>query len=293
MKGYWVEGATLKALWSELPYGAEPFAALDWWEAMGVPWGAFVLQKGQKPVAAWPFAVRQVALFRLYRQPLGVPWLPVRLAEPLSDRPTARLHQIASLTAALAETLVHYPWTYVAGTLAPQWSYLPSLTQWGLRVRGSGSFVLLPGQLQPPAELRRKVRQAGELPFFTLPPQDAYSFWAAHRPVGVSGKFARPLKRLIESLPAQWRAWAIGHPGQAVALFLWGIERVWYIASARSPQAHSQAMTRLLYEVIQLSQAEGKTFDFCGSVLPTIERFFRQYGPSWEPRYFFSAWRLW
>lgn len=293
MKGYWAEGAALKALWSELPYGTEPFAAAEWWEAMGIPWGAFVLQNRHKVIAAWPFGVRRLGVFRLYRQPLVVPWLPVRLAEPLPQSPTARLHQIASITAAFAETLAHYPRAYIAGTLSPEWSYLPPFTQRGLRVRGSGSFVLLPGQFQPTAELRRKVRQAQELPFFLLAPQEAYRFWAQHRPAGVSEKLARLLGPLIESLPTQWRAWAIGYPVQAVALFLRGKQRLWYIASARSPEAHSQAMTRLLYEVIQLSHSEGQTFDFSGSTLPTIERFFRQYGPTWELRYFFSAWRLW
>lgn len=258
---------------------------------MGSPWGAFVVEEAGRPHAAWPLRTCSLGLFRLYRQPLILPWVPVRLAEPLPSPPTARLRRIAHLLSALAHAIQNQPRAYIAGSLAPAWSYLPPLVQHKLRVQGAGSFVLRKGEFLASAELRRKVRQAAALPFYRIAPTEAYAFWTQHRPEGVSPKAASLLGRLI-SLP-MWQAWAIGEPPQAIGLFLSASDRIWYIASARTPQAHPQAMTRLLYEVLQHSQSEGQVFDFCGSVLPTIERFFRQYGPAWEPRYFFSAWRLW
>lgn len=291
MKGYWLEGEALAQVWSQLPVGREPFSAYEVWQAMGEPWGAFVLEETGRPLAAWPFGLRSLGWFRLYRQPLILPWVPVRLAEPLANSSAARLRQIAHLLGGLAQAVRRQPRSYIAGALGPLWSYLPPLVQHNLRVRGAGSLVLQVGQFVPTAELRRKVRQVSCLPFQAIAPTEAYAFWVQHRPKGVSAKAAALLGRLVSL--SFWRAWVIGEPPQAVGLFLEAPDRLWYIAGARSPQAHAQAMTRLLYEVIQLSQREEKTFDFCGSTLPTIERFFRQYGPVWEPRYFFSAWRLW
>lgn len=291
MKGYWLEGEALAQVWSQLPIGEEPFSAYEVWQAMHRPWGAFVVEEAGRPLAAWPFSVRSLGLFRLYRQPLVLPWVPVRLAQPLPSSPTARLRQLAHLLSGLAKAIQSQPRTYVAGALGPRESYLPPLVQHKLRVYGAGSLVLRAGEFAPTTELRRKVGQALALPFQAIPPAEAYAFWSQHRPKGVSEKTASLLGQLV-SVP-MWRAWVIGSPPQAVGLFLEGSDRLWYIAGARSPKAHSQAMTRLLYEVISLAQEEKKSFDFCGSTLPGVERFFRQYGPSWEVRYFFSSWRLW
>ncbi len=61
-----------------------------------------------------------------------------------------------------------------------------------------------------------------------------------------------------------------------------GKNRAWYIAGAHWQPG--QAFVRLIAHAIQTASQEGKVFDFMGSYLPGIERFFRQFGGAWENR---------
>ena len=286
MKTYWAEGSTLKQVWHSLPYAEEPFLAWEWWESLGLPWGAVVIEAGSTPQAAWPFAVRIVGPLRLYRQPLGMPWLAPRLYAPL----TQEAHQtpyLRLLTAHIQRTRLSF-W---AASLSPAWSYLPPFAQAGIPLYADGSLVLGPGEFAPDRDLRRKLRQAEGLPVYALSPTEGFSLWEGHPPPGVKRQFIEGLRRLLQ-WPHPWQSLAVGQPPQAVGLFLVGEKRVWYIASARLPGAHPQAMTRLLTEAIHHAHATQKNFDFSGSILPGVERFFLSFCPHWEKRYRFSTWRL-
>ncbi len=276
----------LKQVWGSLPYAEEPFLAWEWWESLGLPWGAVVIEAGSTPQAAWPFAVRIVGPLRLYRQPLGMPWLSPRLYTPL----TTDAHRAPYLRL-LTEHIQRTRLSFWAASLSPAWSYLPPFAQAGIPLQADGSFILGPGEFAPDRDLRRKLRQAEELPVYALSPMEAFSLWEGHPPPGVKKQFIGGLRRLLR-WPQPWQALAVGQPPQAVGLFLVGEKRVWYIASARLPEAHPQAMTRLLTEAIQHAHTIQKTFDFSGSLLPGVERFFLSFCPHWEKRYRFSTWRL-
>lgn len=278
MKARWVEGLPLQQVWASFRVG-EPFEAWAWWEAMERPFGAVLMENRGEPVALWPLALRKIGPLRAYRQPIGLPWSPllVRLG---AGEESPSLEKQASVLRALAAWIQAQP-AWVEGGLPPQWQYLPALRQGGLWPRVVGSFVLQPGAFVPSADLRRKLRQAAEVPLLPVPASEAYSLWQAHKPKGVSAGFAALLQRWVGG-PFLWRAWVVGQPPEGVGLFLWGKNRAWYIAGAHWQPG--QAFVRLIAHAIQTASQEGKAFDFMGSYLPGIERFFRQFGGAWENR---------
>lgn len=288
MKGIWLSGEALRAVWSQLLYSEEPFAEWVWWETQNLPWGAVVVEEKGTPVAAIPLAQRQIGPFHLYRQPLSIPHLPVLLREPLPSKPSERYRIIGHILSGFGAWARRKHLSYIAGSLSRTWSYLPPLSSF--EVRGHGSFVLYPGELSPSRELLRKVRQASNLPLRLLSPLEGFEWWASHRPAGVSIKLVQQLRPLMK-LRENWHVVGVGEPLQAIGLFLIGRQRVWYMAGAHKGQG--QAGTRLLYEVITWAHEKGWEFDFQGSVIPSIERFFRQFGGRWERRYYISAWRIW
>jgi len=283
----WYDSTSLRDIWERLPYSEAPFTEWIWWEQQSLPWGAVVVSE-EKPIAAIPFAVRRIGPLRLYRQPLSVPELGIRLAKPLPLTLSEKYQTIARILRALREWIARTHLIYVGGALSAEWSYLPPL--YGLTIRAHGSFILEPGTFAPDKDLLRKLRQAEALPVRILPPQEAFQWWVTHRPVGVSPKLQRHLAPLM-SYETAWHALGVGEPLQAVGLFLQGVNRIWYIAGAHTPKS-GQAGVRLLYEAIQWAHAQGKVFDFHGSVLPGVERFFRQFGGRWEVRYALAAWRF-
>ncbi|MCS7296679.1 MAG: hypothetical protein RMK19_04200 [Bacteroidia bacterium] len=288
MRAEWVSSSEAQAYWPQLPYASEPFSEWEWWSRLGLSWGALLIETNGTLIAGLPLAYRQIGPLHLYRQPLGSPWSAFRLHAPLPEPKPERYRLISHVLSAIAAWVRRRHLSYVAGHLSPEWSYLPPLRH--LQVRGSGSFIIEPGAFVPSQELLRKVRQAHHFPLRSLAPAEGFTWWAAHRPPGVSSQLAAQLRQLIQ-IEGLWQVLGIGEPLEAVCLLLIGKDRVWYMAGAqrRTPQA----MTRLLYEAILFAQNSGKVFDFCGSILPGVERFFRQYGGRWECRYFVSAWRVW
>lgn len=289
MKAYWLPAAALHGVWELLPHVEAPFLMPAWWERAPFPYGAIVMEDEKGPTALIPLALRRAGLLRLYRQPLSVPEMGIRLRTPLPDSPAEKYRLIAAILGAFAGWVRRQRFSFVGGTLAAEWSYLPPLRH--LLVRGHGSFIVEPGQFSPSRDLLRKVRSVQALPLRQMPVGEAFQWWLRHQPAGISRKFAAHLAPVI-ALESAWEALGIGEPLLAVGIFLHGEKRTWYMAGAHLPES-GQAGTRLLYEAILRAHSQGKVFDFHGSVLPGVERFFRQFGGRWETRYAIAAWRIW
>ena len=279
MKVFWLSHTELKGT---LLYQEEPFETWTWWEAMGEPWGAIACEENGTLCAVWLLAERRLAGLRLWRMPLAVPYAPLLMPKPLPPSPYATQ---APILRALAGFLRKAEWRlqFIAGVLPPEWSYLPPFRQRGFRPEVSGSFVI--HHFEPSSALRRKLRQAESLPVWPVEPTGALSFWQTHAPPAISPKFRRQLEALVYS-PFPWEILAIGDPPHAVGFFLWGKKRIWYYASAHRPDSHPQAGTKLLATAIQKATQHGKIFDFMGSLLPGVERFFWQFEGLWEHRLF-------
>jgi len=282
VKTYWLPSTDLKACNF---LHTEPFERWEWWEAIGEPWGGIACESEGQFQAVWLLAERRVGPLRLWRMPLAVPYAPLLTPHLLPQPGYAKR---APILQALGNFLRKAEWRLqlIAGTLSPAWSYLPPLYQAGVRPGVTGSFVVQ--TFTPSSALRRKLRQAEGLPVWPIEPARALSLWQANAPRGIRPRFRRQLENLVYG-PFPWEILAVGDPPQAVGFFLWGHHRVWYFASAHRPDSHPQAVTKLLATILTKSTQAGKTFDFMGSVLPNIERFFYQFGPTWEYRLVLST----
>jgi len=72
----------------------------------------------------------------------------------------------------------------------------------------------------------------------------------------------------------------------AVAYVVWDDERAYYLMGGADPHLRSSgASSLLLWKAIQFSATVAYSFDFEGSMLETIERFFRAFGGVQTPYY--------
>ncbi len=277
MRVFWISGAELQSL---SLYQEEPFESWEWWAALGESWGGIACEKEGAIRAVWLLAERRVGAVRLWRMPLMVPYAPLLTAHAFSGRAYATR---AEILRGLATFLRGAGWRFqfVGGALPPEWSYLPPFRQAGLYPGVTGSFVI--DSFAPSSALRRKLRQAETIPIWSIDAREAFAFWQTYAPPGIHPKFRRQLGAMVQA-PFPWKVVAAGDPPHAVGFFLWGRRRVWYYAGAHRPDSHPQAGTKLLATIIADALHQGKTFDFMGSILPGIERFFWQFGGSWEHR---------
>lgn len=76
---------------------------------------------------------------------------------------------------------------------------------------------------------------------------------------------------------------ADGHP-HAACLVAWDQETAYYVLGGADPRYRSSAAYSLLmWEAIQTAARHAKIFDFCGSSIPSIARFFEGFGAKRTP----------
>ena len=72
----------------------------------------------------------------------------------------------------------------------------------------------------------------------------------------------------------------------AAILFGWDSESVYYVSGAADPKFRSSGvLSLLLWEGIKLASEKGLTFNFEGSMIESIERYFRSFGAEQVPYY--------
>lgn len=80
----------------------------------------------------------------------------------------------------------------------------------------------------------------------------------------------------------------------AAALLVWDTKRAYYLAGGGDPlRRMSGAMSLLLWHMIQYSAQHSAIFDFEGSDIQAIERFFRSFGAKQEPYHYIMKYPRW
>lgn len=75
----------------------------------------------------------------------------------------------------------------------------------------------------------------------------------------------------------------------AATFFVWDSKRAYYLIGGGDPELrNSGAASLLIFELIKLAGIKGKIFDFEGSMVPAIEKFFRAFGATPMPYYFIT-----
>jgi lipid II:glycine glycyltransferase (peptidoglycan interpeptide bridge formation enzyme) len=79
----------------------------------------------------------------------------------------------------------------------------------------------------------------------------------------------------------------------AAAFIVWQASAAWYIAGGADPSLRdSGAHALVLWEAIQAVAAYTSRFDFEGSMLPGVERFFREFGATQTPYFTISKGKI-
>jgi hypothetical protein len=275
-----------------------------WWLDAVAPggWDEVIHEKGGEIVARMPFTVKK----RYGLTYLGMPPLTQHLGPTLRDtggKPATRLAREKDLLTTLVGKLPRYD--------AFRQNFHHSVTNglpfhWAGFTQSVGYTYVLP--LADGAEAawggfdgrtRTSVRKAGELAEVgesgtvdeLLDP-----VWATYARLGRSPPYTRELvHRVVDQATRRGRCetlFARDGAGElhAGALFVWDANTTYYlIGAATEAGRRSNAPALLLWRAIQRSAARSAFFDFEGSMVESIERFFRGFGASQTPYSQFRA----
>lgn len=264
-----------------------------WWLDAVAPgrWDEARVEHNGEVVARLPYMVRGRGPLRVLTMPpltqtLG-PWVaPTDLSQPkalsremeLLGELEAKLPRADAFSQQFSPTMMNgLPFHWAGYRLEVQYTY---------RIEGLGSEEELWEGLR--SNIRREIRKARR----TVEVREDLGLDAFHAvwsktfarqglPVPASLALLSRLDAACAARDARAMLFAVDESGQvhAVAYGIWDQDAAYYLLGGGDPELRtSGAMSLLMWELIKRARGVTDVFDFEGSMLPPVERFFRAFG---------------
>lgn len=287
-----------------------PLFSMDWWldAVVGDNWDVILVEKGQEVQAAMPLAVKRRYGLRLLTQPpltqtLG-PWI-----RPTDAKYANRLGREKELMQALIDQLPSYHyfaqnWHFTQTNWLPFfWNGFQQTTIYTYRLNQLAHEEQIWSGLQE--NIRREIKKAlnrenikvrmdlGIDDFFELNRQ---VFERQGKQVPYSKAFVQNLDKAAAQHNARQIFIAEDAQGRRHAgiYLVWDQNSAYYLMGGGDPELRKSGATSLcMWEAIRFAATVSKSFDFEGSMLEPVERFFRAFGAMQTPYYSVSHAPFW
>lgn len=286
-----------------------PIFSQDWWldTVCGADrWEVLLVEQKGRIRASMPLYVPHAGIVSMpaYTQTLG-PWF----APVAPDmKYTARLSERQQLCGELIRQLLDYPHFYqhfhfdFTDWLPFYWAGYTQMTRYTYRFPDLSDLDRLWQEMRP--NIRRNIQKAQDRYQIEVRPgvtAEAFlriqrqTFERQHRSVPQSEQVLRDLIRVCRDR-GQGEIWGGFDPQgrlHAAAFVVWQPSSAWYLAGGGDPVLReSGAHSLVLWHAIQAVRSHTHQFDFEGSMLPGVERFFREFGALQTPYYAITKGKL-
>jgi len=273
-----------------------------WWLDAVAPnrYRILVVPKGGSIQAAWPLTYQQSKLGGTnIVNPSLTPWLGILYA-PSCAKLAKQLSAQKRLTNQLLEQLGSFD--YLNVRFHRSFDYWSPLYWQGFSQTIRYTYVLedlsdmdaIWAGLQK--NIRTDIRKAQKSGICIKHTEDIDAFWKTHILTFSRQGLAAPydialIKRIDQACQQQGvRRIFVGQDKQgnihAVAYIVWDDKAAYYLMGGGDPSKRSSGATSLvLWEAIRFASTVTKTFDFEGSMIESVERFFRAFGAKPQPCY--------
>jgi len=283
-----------------------PIFCMDWWldAIAGENWGVCLIERNGRVIASLPYVYRRAYGMRYFYQPpltqcLG-PWI-----RELDAKEATKLANEIECLEGLMSQLPEF------ASFAQNWHF--SQTNWlpfywnGFRQSVKYTYRLEATQtpdsvwqcMRP--NIRREIRKARQREKLTIVCDRRFDdFWKLNKHVferqGLRTPYPKALVEAVEGKASQHACrrmfFAVDNKGclHAAAFIVWDAHTAYYLMGGVDPlHRTSGAMSLCLWEAIKYSLSIGRNFDFEGSMIRSVERFFRGFGAVQVPYY--RVWR--
>lgn len=277
-----------------------PIFCQDWWldATAGASWRAVIVEQGNEVQAAMPFVVRKKGGFQLIGQPkltqfLG-PW--IRFLEAKYANQLSREKDLMQQLIDLLPPHAHFQqsWHYRYTNWLPFfWRGFSQTTKYTYRLNDLSNIEGVWNNLQ--SNIKREIKKAqnreGLKVVSDLPLSDFLDLnELVFRRQGKSLPYTRTLVERMDN-EAQKRACrkyfiAVDQDGRkhAGVYLVWDEQSAYYLMGGGDPGLRTSGATSLcMWEAIKFASTVTRSFDFEGSMIEPVERFFRAFGSKQVP----------
>lgn len=278
-----------------------PLFFRDWWlDAVCEPenWDVILVEKGGQVVAAMPYFVQSKSGFKLITMPpltqtMGI-WIKY---QPNMTTQTARIKYENDLINNIVDQLPEFDYYkqnfhYSFSNWLPfHWKGFEQTTRYTYLIDDLGSVDELFNKLK--GSVRTDIRKA-EKEFKFIESEDIDQFYQINELV-----FSKTYKKMsydfdlvkrLDSAAAKRGKrkimLAVNDAGEVCSgvYIVWDDDCVYYIMSGSDPKfGNTGAASMLLWEAVKFASTFAKTFDFEGSMMEPLEKFFRSFGAVQKP----------
>lgn len=276
----------------------------EWWLDAVAPgkWAAVVVKRGNEVVARLPYSMEKRYGLTILAQPpltpaLG-PWLQIPDAKPAKQ-----LSRQKMLIWELLEMLPKYDLfnqgfhSSITNWLPFYWKGFEQTTRYTYVLRDLSDLNKIWGSFS--GHTRRNIRKAqGRVIVKTNFEIDRFldlnekTFRRQGKALPYSREFVRRLDSACVNQKARRIFYAEDSSGQvhAAIYILWDEQSAYYLMGGEDPELrNSEASSLLMWQAIQFASTVTKQFDFEGSMIQPIERFFRGFGTQQVPYSFITG----
>lgn len=284
-----------------------PLFSQDWWlDAVCGPaaWDAVVIEKGGQVAGAWPFHWREHWLFgrRVTMPPLTQtmgPWL----RYPPSQKASTRLGHEAELIPALLDAMPRFA-SFRQNLHHGLSNWLP-LCWRGFRQTTRYTYILPPATdmasvfQQFDGKIRTDIRKAEKIlkvvetdDIGRLIRLNAMTFARQGMLAPIPAELIATVDRACAARGARRLTIGVDEQGRdhGAVYVAWHGQTTYYLMSGADTSLRGSSVgTLLLWDAIRFALGRGQSFDFEGSMIEPIERFFRAFGSLQTP--YSQVWR--
>lgn len=277
-----------------------PIFSRDWWldvVCCKADWDVLLIEQKGRMLAALPFYILHPGIISMpqYTQTMG-PWF-----APESDdtKYTTALGRKQSLCKEFMESLRLYPYFLqnfnyqITDWLPFYWEGYKQTTRYTYLLQNIGNQEAIWENMSP--NIRRNITKAKSKYHITIKkgiPVDDFlkvqsmTFERQHKSIRTDTNL---LKRLVTTCRERnqgdiWGGYDEEGQLHAAAFIVWQDSSAYYLAGGGNPKLReSGAHSLVLWEGIRYVSQYTGLFDFEGSMLPGVERFFREFGATQTP----------
>lgn len=276
-----------------------PLFIKDWWldAVCGEQhWDVVLSEAGDTIKAAWPYRIQKKMIFTLVNMPLLTsnwgPWI----SYPSDQKYASRLSYEHQLIGELIDQLPAFDYFNqrlrhsITNGLPFFWKNFSLSTRYTYVLENLTDKENLWNNLS--SSTRSQIRKA-EKNVHVVEVEDIVQLYNAteeifrkqNKPVPYSFEFLKNLdaacqknqcRKIFVAVDEQQRV-------QASLYLVWDKESAYYLSGAIDPSASGGAFSLLMWHAIQFAGTVTTRFDFEGSMLEPVERFFRTFGPRQVP----------
>lgn len=270
------------------------FSTPWWWDAVcgADNWDVACHKKGEEVQAMFPYLLRKKSGFKAIGNPLMTPYQSFLIRYPEGQKTATRLSYEKEQISALLEALpkadqFNFRFHPLHDNLLPvHWKGFELLTRYTLVLDDlSDPDTLFKGFSE---STRRQIKKASK----SLSIKTGTDIAPLYEFKKASQELTGELLNYADELYAYiWKActdhnsgeviYALNDEGKEVAgiFYVWDAQSAYYLIGSSLPEyRNSGAMSFLMWEAIQRSAQKTKMFNFEGSMIPEVERFFRGFG---------------